>query len=116
MKYVYASRSGNVEKLVQTLELEALKLKDGTETVGEDFILLTYTDGRGEVPPVVASFLKSNGFHLKGVVVSGNMQRHADTFCGAGQIISEEYGVPVIAQVDGAGDIYDHRSIRAKLA
>ena len=59
MKYVYASRSGNVEKLVQTLELEALKLKDGTETVGEDFILLTYTDGRGEVPPVVASFLKS---------------------------------------------------------
>ena len=30
MKYVYASRSGNVEELVHVLGLEAMKIKDGT--------------------------------------------------------------------------------------
>ena len=34
MKYVYASRSGNVEELVHILGLEAMKIKDGTETNG----------------------------------------------------------------------------------
>ena len=33
MKYVYASRSGNVEELVHVLGLEAMKIKDGTETI-----------------------------------------------------------------------------------
>lgn len=40
MKYVYASRSGNVEELVHVLGLEAMKIKDGTETMDQDFILL----------------------------------------------------------------------------
>lgn len=31
MKYIYASRTGNVEKLIQSLGLEAKKLADGTE-------------------------------------------------------------------------------------
>lgn len=115
MKYVYASRSGNVEELVRILGLEAMKIKDGTEKADQDFILFTYTDGRGVMPPVVADFLKENHSCLKGVIVSGNMQRHGDTFCGAGQVISEMYGVPVIAQVDGVGDSYDHRAIRGKL-
>lgn len=116
MKYVYASRSGNVGELVHVLGLEAMKIKDGTETMDQDFILFTYTDGRGVVPPVVTAFLKENHSYLKGVIVSGNMQRHGDTFCGAGRIISEMYGVPVIAQVDGVGDSYDHRAIRGKLS
>ena len=115
MNYVYASRTGNVEKLIQALNLDALKLTDGTETADGDFILFTYTDGHGIVPPVVDLFLKSNGTRLKGVIVSGNMQRHADTFCAAGQIISDTYNVPVIAQVDGAGDSFDHKSILIKL-
>ena len=115
MNYVYASRTGNVEKLVQALELDALKLADGTEKMDGDFILFTYTDGHGIVPPVVDLFLKANGSHLKGVIVSGNMQRHADTFCAAGQIIADTYNVPVIAQVDGAGDSHEQKAILAKL-
>ena len=71
MKYVYASRSGNVEELVHILGLEAMKIKDGTETMDQDFILFTYTDGRGVVPPVVTAFLKENHSCLKGVIVSG---------------------------------------------
>lgn len=115
MNYVYASRTGNVETLVQALGLDALKLTDGTETVDSDFILFTYTDGHGIVPPVVDRFLKSHADKIKGVIVSGNMQRHADTFCEAGKIISEQYHVPVIAQVDGSGDSYERKAILAKL-
>lgn len=115
MDYIYASRSGNVEELVHSLGLNARKIKDGTESVNEPYILFTYTDGHGQVPPAVSSFLERNHEYLKGVIVSGNMQRHGDTFCEAGTIISEQYGVPVIAQVDGSGDSYDQKSIRAKL-
>ncbi len=115
MNYIYASRSGNVEELVRSLELNAWKITDGTESVNEPFILFTYTDGHGQVPPVVSSFLERNHGYLKGVIVSGNMQRHGDTFCEAGTIISKKYGVPVIAQVDGSGDSYDKKAIRAKL-
>ncbi len=103
MNYIYASRSGNVEELVRSLELNAWKITDGTESVNEPFILFTYTDGHGQVPPVVSSFLERNHGYLKGVIVSGNMQRHGDTFCEAGTIISKKYGVPVIAQVDCQG-------------
>ena len=116
MKYVYASRTGNVEKLVNELGLEATKIADGTEAVSEDFILFTYTDGHGVVPPVVETFLQANHSHLKGVVVSGNMQRHADTFCAAGELIAKQYGVSVLGQVDGAGDASERKAILAKLA
>ena len=44
MKYVYASRSGNVEELVHVLGLEAMKIKDSTETIDQDFILFTYNE------------------------------------------------------------------------
>ena len=115
MNYIYASRSGNVEKLIQSLGLEAKKLADGTEKAEGEFILFTYTDGRGIVPPVVEQFLKENHSLLKGVVVSGNMQRHGDTFCAAGEIIAKEYQVHVIAQVDGAGNEWDYRQIRSRL-
>ena len=95
--------------------LEAKKLADGTEKAEGEFILFTYTDGRGIVPPVVEQFLKENHSLLKGIVVSGNMQRHGDTFCAAGEIIAKEYQVPVIAQVDGAGNEWDYRQIRSRL-
>ena len=104
MKYVYASRSGKTEKLVQSLNLEALKIQDGSEVIGEDFLLFTYTDGNGIVPKVVIEFLKHNGSNLKGVIATGSMARHADTFCFAGDIIAKDYQVPCLGKIDGAGD------------
>ena len=48
MKYAYASKTGHVEKIVRKLGLaDALKIIDGTETVDEDYILFTYTTGKG---------------------------------------------------------------------
>ncbi len=115
MKYVYASRMGHVEKLVQALSLDALKIVDGTEVVTEDFTLFTYTDGNGIVPPVVVTFLEKNGANLKAVVASGNSTRHPNTFCFAGKLIAEAYGVPVLANVEDEGTAEDVAAIKAKL-
>ena len=73
MKVVYASRTGNVESIISKLGIEdALKVEDGSETVEEDYILFTYTDGFGDVPYEVDEFLQSQSEHLKGDVLSGD--------------------------------------------
>lgn len=113
MKYVYASRMGHVEELINNLNLEAMKIISGDETIDEDFILFTYTDGHGIVPASVVAFLEKNGTHLKGVVASGSMERHADTFAWAGDIISKDYNVPCLYKVDGSGTQEDIEKINA---
>lgn len=111
MKFLYASRMGHVEALVNALNLNAEKIVTGEETVNEDYILFTYTDGHGIVPAVVESFLEKNSANLKGVIASGSMERHKDTFCWAGDIISKKYGVPCLYKVDGSGTEEDQRKI-----
>ncbi len=113
MKYVYASRMGHVEQLVNALSLEAIKIVNGDEAVNEDFILFTYTDGHGIVPANVVAFLEKNGSYLKGVVASGSMERHADTFAWAGDIIAKDYNVPCLYKVDGSGTQEDQEKIAA---
>lgn len=57
MKIVYTSRTGNVETMVKKLgATDVVKLSDGNEKVEEDYILLTFTTGRGMIPPVVDKF------------------------------------------------------------
>ncbi len=68
MKIYYASRMGKVEKLAKTICNEAIKIESEDLKVNEDFVLFTYTDGQGIVPPVVEKFLVHNHQHLKGVV------------------------------------------------
>lgn len=61
MKYAYASRTGNVEEIVNSLGINALRIDDGSENMDEPYILFTYTDGYGDVPAEVESFLMANG-------------------------------------------------------
>lgn len=114
MKIYYASRMGHVEALVKAIDASATKIESGDLKANEEFILFTYTDGHGIVPPVVEEFLSNNGDLLNGVVVSGNKERHAETYCVAGDIISEKYNVPCLYKVDGSGTEEDVAAI-AKL-
>lgn len=116
MKYVYATRAGSTEALVNKLELDALQIVDGSEIVDGDFILFTYTDGYGEVPSEVEEFLEKNNTYLKGVVATGNKDRHEDTFCFAADVISDEYKVPTIAKVHEDGQESDVELIKSELA
>ena len=70
MKIAYASRTGNVESIVAQLDMESVRIDSGNETLAEDYVLFTYTDGYGDVPAEVEAFLAGNAMFLKGVVVS----------------------------------------------
>ena len=112
MKFVYASRTGNVESIVERLGLsDPLKIETGSESCDQDFILFTYTDGYGDVPMEVESFLNSNGDHLKGVIVSGD-QGYGEAFCKAGDVIAEQYNVPCLYKVENDGTDEDIEEIK----
>lgn len=115
MKIIYASRHGHVETLVKNITDTALKIETGEEACQEDYILFTYTDGKGIVPAVVEKFLNNNAEHLKAVVASGNSERHKNEFCFAGDKVSEKYQVPCLAKVEGEGTVADIEQIKAEI-
>ena len=103
MKFVYASRTGNVESIVERLGLsDSLKIETGSESCDQDFILFTYTDGYGDVPAEVEDFLNDNGSLLKGVIVSGDLG-YGEAYCQAGDTISVQYQVPCLYKVENEG-------------
>ncbi len=116
MKTVYASRMGHVEGIVKRLGItDALKITDGTETIEEDYVLFTYTDGVGMIPAIVEKFLDANP-QVKAVVGSGSMARHAETFNFAAEKVAAKHNVPLIAKLDLDGTEEDLETIRKGLA
>ena len=85
MKVVYASRTGNVQRFVMKLgrNVDSRRIYDGTEAVNEDYLLITFTDGKGMIPKAVETFIRGNLSHFKAAAVSGNQLRFPDSFCGA---------------------------------
>lgn len=114
MKYAFASRTGNVESIIERLGLEALRIEDGSEEIDEAFIIFTYTDGYGDTPMEVEDFLAANGSLLKGVIVSGDTS-YGDAYCQAGDNIAEAYDVPVLYKVENEGTAEDLAAIAAVL-
>ena len=115
MKYVYASRTGNVQSIVSELGLDALCIQSGDEVMEEPFILFTYTDGYGDIPMEVESFLMANGQNPKGVIVSGDTS-YGEAYCQAGDKIADEYGVECLYKVENAGEAADIEAIQAILS
>ena len=95
MKYAYASRTGNVEEIVNSLGIDALRIDDGSENMDEPYILFTYTDGYGDVPAEVESFLMANGTLIQG----------ADK-------ISDDYGCEILYKVENSGTPEDIENIK----
>jgi protein involved in ribonucleotide reduction len=107
MKIVYASRTGNVSTFVDKLgESNVMEIQTGNETVNEKFVLVTYTDGYGEVPQEVDTFLANNNAYLVGVAASGD-QSYGDAYCLAADVVSEMYAVPVLAKFEFDGTMED---------
>lgn len=112
MKIYYISRMGKTETLAKNVSSEAIKIEDFSLLVNEPFIILTYTDGNGVLPKGLKEFLDNNKAFLKGVVSTGSLARHAETYCFAADIISKDYNVPTILKVDGAGTNEDVEIIK----
>ena len=115
MKIAYASRTGNVESIVAQLDMESVRFDSGNETLAEDYVLFTYTDGYGDVPAEVEAFLAGNAMFLKGVVVSGDTG-YGEAYCLAGDKIAEEHDVECLYKVENAGTPEDIAAIKEKLA
>lgn len=103
---VFASRTGNVRAIVAKLGLPAIEITPGL-VVDEPFLLLTYTDGLGDVPQPVADFMRQNTGNCKGIVASGNQNFGHALFAGSGDKLALQYGVPLICKMDLRGKASD---------
>ena len=106
----FASRTGNVSYIVSKLNLPNIEITDGL-IMSEPFLLCTYTDGLGEVPAVVATFMKHNHTYCKGIVVSGNSNFGHHVFGQAGDLLSKQYRIPLVCKLDLRGYANDYERI-----
>lgn len=108
---IYASRTGNVEYI--TTKLLGIKCVnvDDVLRVDTNFILITYTDGLGQVPKIVEMFMKKNYQYCKGVIASGNTNFGINNFCGSADKLSQQYNIPVIRKIELRGYQQDYNYI-----
>lgn len=115
MNLVYASRTGNVETIVSNLNINKIKIETGNEKVLEPFLIFTYTDGYGDIPEEVATFLEHNHQNLRGVFASGD-KNFNEAFALSGDKISEQYQVKLLYKVENSGDANDIKAIQDIIA
>ena len=105
MIVVFDSMTGNVKrfanKLSENLDISVYSIADNIPPHG-DFLFITYTFMKGEVPRTSQDFLMKNGDRMVGVASSGSINWGL-TFGKAGELISEQYGVPLVAKFNKSG-------------
>ncbi|MCU6709540.1 class Ib ribonucleoside-diphosphate reductase assembly flavoprotein NrdI [Paenibacillus sp. J5C_2022] len=105
MLVVYDSKTGNVKRFVNKLEMRTMSI-DEYHDIDEPYVLITYTTGFGQVPEKVASFLEAKHGMLRGVAASGN-RNWGTGFAKSADTISQKYDVPVIAKFELSGTTQD---------
>ena len=101
MKIVYDSKTGNVKRFINKLNMEAIKIEENL-IITEPFILVTYTCGFGDIPPKVLDFLLENNKYLYGVSASGN-RNWGSNFARSADTIANAYSVPIVSKFELSG-------------
>ncbi|MCG7407195.1 class Ib ribonucleoside-diphosphate reductase assembly flavoprotein NrdI [Paenibacillus sp. ACRRX] len=101
MLIAYDSKTGNVKRFVDKLDLQCVRVSEDAET-NEPFVLVTYTTGFGQAPQSTMDFLKQRSHLLRGVVSSGNMN-WGMRYGMAADHIAELYSVPVLMKFELSG-------------
>lgn len=101
MIILYDSLTGNVLRFVRKLSIEATQIASDM-SIYEDFVLITFTTGFGEVPGTTKAFLAKNHRHLKGIASSGN-KNFGTNFAAAANKIASQYDVPIILTFELSG-------------
>jgi protein involved in ribonucleotide reduction len=107
----YASRTGNVRYIVSQLQLPGIEIDENT-IVEEPFLLLTYTDGLGDVPSTVQRFMDKNGKYCIGVAASGNRNFGHHNFGKAGDRLASQWNIPLVRKLELRGFPQDYEAIR----
>jgi len=105
MLVLYDSKTGNVKRFINKLNMRAMPIDEHAK-VDEPFVLVTYTTGFGQVPAKVTEFLKDNWKQLRGVAASGN-RNWGSGFAKSADTISHLYDVPVISKFELSGTSQD---------
>lgn len=101
MLIVYDSLTGMGRRFAESLGYPTLDIKQA-DTLDEPCLLVTRSFNFGEVTEDARIFLDKNKDHVIGVVVSGN--KNWGTLYGkAGDIIQEEYGIPLVLKFEVTG-------------
>jgi protein involved in ribonucleotide reduction len=108
---VYASRTGNVRYIASKLKADTIEISEEL-MLKKPYLLITYTDGLGDIPAKVALFLEQNANFCKGVVVSGNSNFGHTVFGGAGDKIAAMYHIPLVRKLDLRGYQVDYEAIQ----
>lgn len=112
MLVAFASKTSNVERFIKSFpDIKSVKITDNL-LLEEDFILVTYTTGFGQVPQLVEDFLTKNYKHLRGVASSGN-RNWGDMFAKSADVISDKYNVPVLMKFELSGTINDRKKFES---
>lgn len=110
---VYFSGTGQTEKLVNKINpdnsFETLRVKTGKEVINRDYILITPTYMKGEMPVQIKKLINNN-HPPKEVIGTGNKQ-WGKFFCGAGRTISNMFNIPLIAKVEQSGHFNEVENI-----
>lgn len=118
----YSSISNNTHRFVQKLNCGNLRLpinvEDESPIVNKPYILLTptYAGGhgitKGAVPKQVIKFLnnETNRNNCKAVIASGNTNFY-DTYCIAGDIISQKLNIPCLYNFELLGTKLDVENV-----
>lgn len=106
----YTSRTGNVRFIVSKLKADAIEITENL-IMGRPFLLLTYTDGMGNIPTIVQAFLTYNAALCIGVVVSGN-SNFGPLYGAAGDKIEAMYHIPLVRKLDLRGYQADYEVIQ----
>ena len=101
MLIVYDSMTGNVQRFVDKLNTNSVKLHNDL-IVNEPYILVTYTIGFGEIPESTYNFLKHNSKYLIAVASSGNMN-WGSNYGKAADKIANNFNVPLIMKFELSG-------------
>lgn len=113
MIIAYDSRTGNVQRFVDSLGVKAVKIREDL-VLDQKFILITYTTGFGQASPLTMKFLEKNSSNLVGVASSGN-RNWGNNFCKAADIISETYKVPVIMKFELSGTKEERENFKIRV-
>lgn len=102
---VYFSASGQTERLINKINpsnsFTTQRIKTGTEKIDKEYILITPTYFKGQIPKQVQNLI-TNNHPPKEVIGTGNRQ-WGQNFCGAGKKIASMFGIRLIEKVEQSG-------------
>jgi len=113
---VYDSKTKNVERFVQKLDMPNTKIHRDL-VVSEKFVLITYTTGFGAVPKSTIDFLRNNPKHAEnivGVCASGN-KNWGMRFAFSADRISEEFEVNILHKFEMSGLDSDVEKVKSEV-